>query len=77
MDQQDNEAEQKLRKLGSRLRVGIQQRNVLDDQRMDQIRAAIREQWHLDRASSFTRTPGPDKGRNPSPPKPPEPDAGR
>ena len=68
MDQQDNEAEQKLRKLGSRLRVGIQQRNVMDDQRMDQVRAAIREQWHLDRAAKFTRNPSsPDKGRGPNP----------
>lgn len=73
MPDETEQAGDKLRKLGRRLRQGIAQRLPLTDKQVEATRTAMREQWHLERAAKFVPPP-PSTGREP---KPPEPEQGR
>jgi hypothetical protein len=61
-----------LHKLGQTLREAATQRQAVTARELSSVSAAIREQWHLERAASFTREPaaGEDKSREIEPPEP-------
>ena len=76
MENQNTDAEAKLKKLGHHVRLGWAKQEVVSDKNLETVRGAVREQWQKEQAVK------PAKATEPSPVKdkprePEEPDLGR
>lgn len=72
MPDRNTEAEDKLRKLGERLRQGWARQHPIPEKSLDTVRNAVREEWareqKLQREQGISRGPAKNRTREPSEP---------